>query len=275
MVMPEHTCPYGLKTRHLLRKHGFTVEDHPLTTHEATESFKAERRVATTPQTFINGERVGGYEDVRRHLGCAVRGNNETTYQPVIAVFATALLLALAMNSAMSWSMGYAMVVPHSISIAMVLLALMKLRDVESFATMFLNYDVLAQRWVPYGYVYPYAEFTAGLLMLAGVLIAVSVPLALTIGGIGTWSVFKAVYLEGRELKCVCVGGDTKVPLGFVSLSENLMMVGMAVWMILPLLTQLPPICNQYGKSDSNHRHSRYGSRAGNWWLPVLDYRCQ
>jgi hypothetical protein len=43
--------------------------------------------------------------------------------------------------------------------------------------------------------------------------------------------VFKAVYIEKRELKCACVGGSSNVPLGFVSLTENLMMIGMAVWM--------------------------------------------
>jgi len=32
----------------------------------------------------------------------------------------------------------------------MCLLALQKLKDVEGFATMFLNYDLLAQRWIPY-----------------------------------------------------------------------------------------------------------------------------
>ena len=48
-------------------------------------------------------------------------------------------------------------------------------------------------------------------------------------------SVFKAVYIDKRELKCACVGGDSNVPLGFVSLTENLMMIGMATWMILKM----------------------------------------
>ena len=43
----------------------------------------------------------------------------------------------------------------------------------------------------------------------------------------------KAVYIDRRELKCACVGGSSNVPLGFVSLTENLMMVAMAVWMAL------------------------------------------
>jgi hypothetical protein len=45
--------------------------------------------------------------------------------------------------------------------------------------------------------------------------------------------VFKAVYVDRRDLKCACVGGASNVPLGFVSLTENVMMVAMAVWMAL------------------------------------------
>ncbi len=111
-------------------------------------------------------------------------------------------------------------------------LAMLKLQNVESFSSMFLNYDLLAKRWVPYSYVYPYAEGAAGVLMAAGALTWLSVPVALVIGTIGAVSVFKAVYIDKRELKCACVGGDSNVPLGFISLTENLMMVAMALWMI-------------------------------------------
>lgn len=58
-------------------------------------------------------------------------------------------------------------------------------------------------------------------------------PLALLIGTGGAVSVFKAVYFDRRELKFARVGGSSNVPLGFVSLTENLMMIAMAVWMAL------------------------------------------
>jgi len=232
MVMPGHTCPYGVKSLYLLKKHGYEVSDNHLTTRAETDAFKTEYGVETTPQSFIGEQRIGGHTELRKHFGQNVLEAGDTTYKPVLAIFAVGLLLAVAVSVLTNWSMGYVMVLPHFISITMVLLALMKLRDVESFSTMFLNYDVLAKRWVPYGYIYPYAELTAGLLMFAGIFSYVSIPLALFIGGIGTWSVFKAVYIEKRELKCACVGGDTNVPLGFVSLTENVMMVGMAVWML-------------------------------------------
>ena len=102
----------------------------------------------------------------------------------------------------------------------------------HGFSTMFLNYDLLARRWVRYGYIYPFAEALAGVLMIAGALTWLAAPVALFIGTIGTVSVMKAVYVDRRELKCACVGGDTNVPRGAISLTENVMMVVMAVWMV-------------------------------------------
>lgn len=233
MVMPGHECPYGLKAVDLLRRKGLQVEDHHLTTREETDAFKREHDVQTTPQVFIDGHRIGGYDALRTHFGLKVAKAGDTTYRPVVALFAVAALLALGTSWLAFGTVLSIRTVEFFVAIAMVLLGLQKLRDVESFSAMFLNYDLLARRYVPYGYFYPYAETAAGLLMFAGVLIWVAAPLALFIGGIGAVSVFKAVYIDKRELKCACVGGDSKVPLGFVSLTENLIMVAMAVWMPL------------------------------------------
>lgn len=232
MVMADHMCPYGLKSKDLLERHGYTVEDRHLTTREAVDAFKAEHGIRSTPQTFFGEDRIGGYEDLARRLGLSVKAEDATTYQPVIALFGVAALMALAMTWVSMDTVIAGRTVEWFISISMVLLGLQKLKDLEGFATMFLNYDLLAQRWVRYGYVYPFAETGAGLLMMAGALTWVSAPVALFVAGIGAVSVFKAVYIDGRELKCACVGGNSNVPLGFVSLTENLMMIGMAIWMI-------------------------------------------
>ncbi|NQE64220.1 glutaredoxin [Caulobacter sp. RHG1] len=232
MVTSSHVCPYGRKALHLLKSRGYAVEDQWLKTREETDAFKDLHKVKTTPQVFIDDVRIGGYDDLRRHFGLKVRDPKALTYTPVIVLFAMAALLALAASQAAFGNFLTVQAGEWFVAFAMVLLAQQKLRDVESFSTMFLNYDLLAQRWVPYGYVYPFAELTAGVLMAAGVLTGFAAPLSLAIGGIGAVSVFKAVYVEKRELKCACVGGDSNVPLGFVSLLENLMMIAMAVWML-------------------------------------------
>jgi hypothetical protein len=215
-----------------LKSRGFAVDDHWLKTREETDAFKAEHDVGTTPQTFIDGRRIGGYDDLRRYFGLTVRDPDATSYRPVVALFAMTALMALAASFAAFGSPFTVRAAEWFVSFSMCALALLKLQDVESFSTMFLNYDLLARRWVPYGSIYPFAEGLAGVLMTAQALDWLSIPVALFIGGIGAVSVFKAVYVDRRALKCACVGGGSNVPLGFVSLTENLAMVGMAIWML-------------------------------------------
>lgn len=231
MVMPDHICPYGLKSKDLLERQGFAVEDHHLETREQTDAFKREHSVDETPQTFIDGRRIGGYDDLRKHFGQAVAQEGETSYRPVIAIFSVSLLMSLAFSWHMFGTVLTVRALEWFIAISMCILAVQKLQDLESFSTMFLNYDLLARRWVRYGYLYPFGEALAGVLMIAGALIWIAAPVAFFIGTVGAVSVFKAVYVDKRELKCACVGGSSNVPLGFVSLTENLMMMAMAIWM--------------------------------------------
>ena len=233
MVMPGHLCPYGLKTVDLLKREGFAVEDHHLETRAQTDAFKTEHDVATTPQTFIDGQRIGGYDDLREYLGKSRSQpkKGETSYQPVLAIFGVAFMLALAISWYVFETVFTVQAAEWFVSLSMALLAIQKLQDLRSFSTMFLNYDLLARRWVRYGYIYPFGEALAGILMVAHVLPIISVPVALFIGTVGAVSVFKAVYVDKRELKCACVGGNSNVPLGFVSLTENLFMIGMGLWM--------------------------------------------
>ena len=149
MVMPGHICPYGLKAKHLLESRGFAVNDRWLTTREETDAFKAEHGVKTTPQTFIDGVRIGGYDDLRRHFGLKVADPDATSYTPVIALFAMTALMALAASFAAYGNVFTLHAAEWFISFSMIVLALLKLQDVDKVASMFLNYDLLAKRWVP------------------------------------------------------------------------------------------------------------------------------
>jgi glutaredoxin len=232
MVTPEHRCPWGLRSRWLLRRLGYEVEDHVLASDAETEAFQRREGVETTPQTFIDGRRIGGYEDLRRHFGLKVRDPDAPTYAPVAVLVCTAAALALALPVPMG-PPELPQVVARFGALAMILFAVQKLRDLEGFATRFLGYDLLARAWLPYAWVYPFAEFGAGILMLAGALTGLAGAAAFAIGAVGAASVVQAVWVEGRQLKCACVGGSGNVPLGPVSLAENLGMMAMGIWMML------------------------------------------
>lgn len=68
MVLPEHTCPFGLKALHLLQGSGYEVDDRPLTSRPEVDAFKARHGLQTTPLVFVGAERIGRADELERWL---------------------------------------------------------------------------------------------------------------------------------------------------------------------------------------------------------------
>jgi glutaredoxin len=68
MILPEHTCPFGVRAKQLLEQNGFEVDDRILASREEVDAFEEEQGVETTPQVFIDDERIGGSDDLERYL---------------------------------------------------------------------------------------------------------------------------------------------------------------------------------------------------------------
>ena len=213
MSTPEHECPWGLKTINLLNDKGIEFEDNKLTSREEVDEFKAKHHVETTPQIFSGDERIGGYTDLAEKLDVEAEGA-DYSYTPVIAVFSSAGLMALATTMGLTGFMGF----------SLSLLATLKLMDIESFAEGFEKYDLITKRIKPYAKVYPFAELAIGLGFLSGVAPMLTGITSLFIGVSGGISVIKAVYIDKLALNCACVGGNSKAPLGIVSFTENAIM---------------------------------------------------
>ena len=68
MVLPDHTCPFGVRARQMLDEAGYAVDDCILKSREDVDSFEAKHGVDTTPQVFIDARRIGGSDDLERYL---------------------------------------------------------------------------------------------------------------------------------------------------------------------------------------------------------------
>ena len=68
MILPDHTCPFGVRAKALLDAAGYAVDEHILRTRDEVDAFEAEHGVDTTPQVFIDGERIGGSDDLEAYL---------------------------------------------------------------------------------------------------------------------------------------------------------------------------------------------------------------
>lgn len=221
MSMADHECPWGVRALNLLNEKGIHFEDIRLTSSEAVTAFKAQHNVATTPQIFFGDRRIGGYTDLAAYLKVEAE-TADYSYTPVIAVFSTAGLMALAT------SLG----IPGFMGISLSMLASLKLMDLDAFAKSFAQYDLVTQRWKPYGRVYPFAELAIGLGFLSAIAPLVTGVGSLAVGVSGAVSVFKAVYIDKMALNCACVGGSSKAPLGVVSFTENAIMALMGATLI-------------------------------------------
>ena len=68
MVLPDHTCPFGVRAKEMLEQADFEVDDRILGSRDEVDAFKAEQGVATTPQIFVNEERIGGSDELATYL---------------------------------------------------------------------------------------------------------------------------------------------------------------------------------------------------------------
>ena len=226
MSTPEHECPWGLKAINLLNEKGIEFEDYKLKSKDETEAFKAKYNVQTTPQIFAGELRIGGYTDLAEKLDVEAEGA-EYSYTPVIAIFSTAGLMALATTMGITGFMGF----------SLSLLASLKLMDIESFAESFEKYDLITKKIKPYAKLYPFAELAIGLGFLSGVAPLATGITSLFLGVSGGISVLKAVYIDKLALNCACVGGNSKTPLGIVSFTENAIMAVMGGVILFSTLT--------------------------------------
>jgi glutaredoxin len=220
-ALPGHDCPWGLKAINLLQEQGIVVEDIKLTSQEAVAQFKAQYQVATTPQIFLGESRIGGYTDLAKLLQVNPE-KVEYSYTPVMALFSTAGLMALATSLGVTGFMG----------ISLSMLASLKLMDLEAFAKSFEKYDLIAQQYQPYGKAYPLIELLLGLGYLSGIAPLATGITSLLVGLSGALSVFKSVCIDKRALNCACIGGNSKAPLGLVSFVENVIMAVMGASLI-------------------------------------------
>ena len=68
MVLPDHTCPFGVHAKELLEQAGYEIEEHILRSRDEVDAFEDEQGVDTTPQVFIDGERIGGSDALQDYL---------------------------------------------------------------------------------------------------------------------------------------------------------------------------------------------------------------
>jgi copper chaperone CopZ len=106
-----------------------------------------------------------------------------------------------------------------------------KFLDLHGFAETYRTYDIAAQAWPTWGFIYPFAELGVGISYLAD-LAPVGTSLAtLVLMLTGAVGVFRSL-LNKTAIRCACLGTTLNLPMTTITLVEDLGMAAMAALML-------------------------------------------
>ena len=153
------------------------------------------------------------------------------TYKPLVLIFlfvSGVAALATYQERVFSWYdwMRYFM------AGFFIVFSFFKFLDLKGFARSYAMYDLLAKHWKGYGYVYPFVELGLGVLYITAIHLPATHMATIVIMGFSSIGVIRNM-LSPNQVQCACLGTVFKLPLGNVTLVEDLLMVAMAGVMLI------------------------------------------
>lgn len=109
-----------------------------------------------------------------------------------------------------------------------------KLLNLKGFANSYAMYDLLAMKVPAYGFVYPFIELALGIAFLIGFNPSFTNWATIVIMGFSSIGVIQSV-LNKKKIQCACLGAVFNLPMSTVTIIEDLLMVGMAGYMIVSI----------------------------------------
>lgn len=151
-------------------------------------------------------------------------------FVPLIIIFGLIVLITLGHQ----FYYGFDLMAGMRIMMAafFLIFGLFKIINLPGFAEAYSIYDLIAQRFYWYGYIYPFIELFLGMAYLYKCnLFAVNI-ITLVLMSISAAGVFNELR-KGKTIVCACLGAVFKIPMTYVTLAEDLIMAIMALLMLL------------------------------------------
>jgi len=170
-----------------------------------------EKPVKLNPKTEATTDRMGSFI---------------STYKPLLLIvgfiLGTSLLVQYPFDS-FSWML----LMRHFMAGFFIVFSFFKLLNIEGFANSYQMYDLVAAKWKPWGFIYPFVELALGILYLINVGPVATNMVTLIVLGVSSIGVIKS-NLDKKKIKCACLGDVFNLPMSTVTIVEDLSMVAMA-----------------------------------------------
>jgi copper chaperone CopZ len=149
---------------------------------------------------------------------------------PLFVIVGAILLFSVIITFLMNQNFGFGMrMFMGEFFVVFGTLKLIKLKD---FAIAYKEYDIIAKRSNVYAHAYPFIELGLGILYFTNLVPFITNIITIIVMGIGAIGVYIKL-LKKEEIPCACLGTVFKVPMTWVTLVEDLLMVAMAVIMLI------------------------------------------
>ena len=153
------------------------------------------------------------------------RGKSLSSYWPLIVLIGISCLVGISDN----YTNLTMLLFMHSfMGFFLCCFAMLKLFHPHHFADGFAMIDLLAKKFKPYGYVYPYLELILGLGYFSHykpVWVYSATIILLSFSAIGVIN----ALIKGIDINCPCMGSILEVPVSTVTLVEDIGMIVMAI----------------------------------------------
>ena len=108
----------------------------------------------------------------------------------------------------------------------LILFGVLKLANLSKFVEIFSKYDIISQKFKIYGYLFPFIEIIIGILLIKGYKLNYIYNLIKTLMIISIISVSISI-IQGKKLRCGCLGSFFHIPLSYITIFENIYMLVM------------------------------------------------
>ena len=108
---------------------------------------------------------------------------------------------------------------------------LLKLYNLNKFSNIFSKYNIISKTIPLYSYFYPFIEIILSLNLFFNYKTTLTYVTITTLMIISLISVFISI-IKGEKLRCGCLGSFFHIPLSYVTISENIIMLFMIIKLI-------------------------------------------
>lgn len=207
---------------HLDKKEAEVTMHHHIATNELQNALKNYPKYKLSEQqnhhaVMVNDEETGTWFE---------------TYKPIVLIFAYITGISFLIEgqngfNAVRWMHNF-------MGAFFLIFSFFKMLDLKGFAESYFSYDIIAKRWMGYGYVYAFIELALGIAFIANFNPLLTNAVTFIVMSISIVGVLQSV-LNKRKIKCACLGSVFNLPMSTVTIIEDALMIVMSLVMIIYL----------------------------------------